>query len=131
MEVIIKTGNKKGFSLLEILIAMVILALLAGTVVPVVQNSITRAKEAALKKDLQNIRLILDDYYSDHGHFPENLESLVEEQYIRKIPNDPITGRMDWQLSYDEENEDEIKGIKDIHSSSPEVSLDGETYSDW
>lgn len=131
MEASIKIGKTKGFSLLEILVAMVILALLAATVIPLVQNSVVRAKEAALKKNLQTIRVVIDDYYADHGKYPEQLESLVELKYVRSLPKDPITEKMDWNLTYEKENDGNFKGIVDIHSSSNETSLDGESYSDW
>lgn len=106
---------------------MLIISVLAGIVSPMVINSIERARESALKEDLHVMRKVLDDYYSDTGQYPESLQYLVDEGYIRAIPQNPFTKNSEsWNTTLDEDG-----GISDIHSSYDEVSRDGSYYSEW
>ena len=54
-----------------------------------------RAKEAALKVALFQMREAIDQYYVDKKRYPKDLGSLVTENYIQRIPTDPLTGRTD------------------------------------
>ena len=130
----IQNGKKKsGFTLIEILIAIVIIGIVATTVRPSYQKAIIKSKESALKKNLYIMRDALDVYCIDHKNseginvYPESLEDLVSEKYIRYLPIDPITENSDWELVYDENEE----GIFDIKSSSKEESSDGRIYNEW
>lgn len=126
--------NKNGFTLLELLIVVSIAAILITLAVPSFQKSSIKAKEAALKQNLFTLRSLLDQFYADTGHYPESLEALVSEQYIREIPVDPFTkSSSSWEevLEEKDDEDDTPAGIFDIHSGSDQVALDGSPYKDW
>ena len=131
MEANIRTGNRDGFSIIEMLVVLTLVAMLAGLALPVVTNAIHRAKEAALKENLQVTRKAIDDYYTDFGRYPPDLEQLVEQRYLRATPLDPITeSRKTWVLVRDENAEaGEITGIVDLRSGATGVSCTGAKYS--
>ncbi|MFN2386785.1 MAG: type II secretion system protein [Thermoanaerobaculia bacterium] len=128
-----------GFTLLELLVVMTIIGILAAIAVPALRDSPQRAREAALKEDLFTMRQVIDHYHGDKGQYPPDLQTLVTEGYIRKIPLDPMTSSADsWVLTYEEEtpesdNPDQplTPGITDIHSGSEATALDGTLYKDW
>ena len=120
-----------GFTLMELLVVLLLIALLASIVTPVVTKSITRAKESTLKENLFILRKAIDDYYADNGKYPEDLNILKEERYIRNIPKDPITEREEtWEFKYSE-SEEGNRGVIDVHSGSPSLSRDGSLYNEW
>ncbi len=86
-----KFNNEKGFTLIELMIVVSMIAILATMAMPNFQKSIVRAKETRLKRDLFIMRDMIDQHYADHGKYPDSLESLVEEKYIRAVPKDPFT----------------------------------------
>ena len=119
----------KGFSLVELLVVLAILALLLTIAVPRYFSSIERAKETALKEDLNTLRESIDKFYGDTGQYPESLDKLVEKKYIRKIPVDPITDKnTTWLLI---QAEPPLSGVYDVHSGTDNVAKDGTHYSDW
>lgn len=126
------SSRLRGFTLIELLLVLLVVALLASLVMPVVTGSIQRAREATLKEDVYVMRKAIDDYYADHGAYPAELEDLVKERYLRRIPIDPITERRDtWVLTRAEDEESAGDGIIDVHSGSEEKASDGSYYGDW
>jgi general secretion pathway protein G len=81
----------QAFTLIELLVVLAIVATLLSLVSPRYFKSIDRAKEAALKENLFTLRDALDKYHEDKGRYPNALEELVSERYLRKVPVDPIT----------------------------------------
>jgi len=122
-------GNKNGFTLMELMIVLLLLSLLASIVAPMITKSINRAKESSLKEDLFIIRKAIDDYYADKGQYPPELEVLVEERYIRKIPTDPLSGEV-WVLVRSE-SEDEEQGVMDLHTQEEGSGINGTPYQEW
>lgn len=122
--------NSNGFTLLEMLTVIAIMGILASIAMPSFQKSIIRAKEATLQRDLFILRDVFDQYYSDHGRYPESLEVLVDEKYIRSIPEDPFTASISTWILISPEGEDPT-GIYDIHSGSYRVGLNGIPYNEW
>lgn len=128
-----------GFTLLELLVVMTIIGILAAIAVPALRHSPQRAREAALKEDLFTMRQVIDHYHGDKGQFPPDLQTLVAEGYMRKVPVDPMTNSADtWLLTYEEETAESDNpdqpinpGITDIHSGSEATALDGTLYKDW
>lgn len=119
----------KGFTLVELLLVLVLIALLASLVMPVATKSVEQAKEAALKEDLQVMRKALDDYFSNTGAYPQSLGLLVEKRYIRRVPIDPVTeSATSWIETY---AEDMGRGIRDVHSGAEGQSSDGKPYREW
>jgi general secretion pathway protein G len=119
-----------GFTLVELLVVLAILALLLTLAVPRYFTSIERAKDATLKNDLSTLRESIDKYFADNGQYPKNLEDLVDKKYIRKLPIDPITEKSStWIFT---PPEPPLEGdIYDIHSGANGVAKDGSRYADW
>lgn len=120
----------KGFTLIELLVVLSILALLLSLASPKYFNHIDRAKETALKQNLQIMRNAVDQHFGDYGVYPESLERLLEQSYLDKIPVDPITERSDtWVITPPEAP---LNGeVFDIHSGAQGVAKDGTTYETW
>lgn len=119
-----------GFTLVEMLVVLAILALLLTLAAPRYFNSIDRAKDAALKQDLTTVRESIDKFYADTGQYPKTLDDLVEKKYIRKLPFDPITNsNVTWIIT---PPEPPLEGdIADIHSGAVGLAQDGSQYIDW
>lgn len=120
---------------------MTIIGILAAIAVPALRDSPKRAAEAALRADLFTFRSVLDQYKGDKGNYPPDLETLLHDGYIRRIPLDPMTKAQDWVLTMEEEASEPDQatpsveppkpGIIDVHSASKAKALDGTNYSDW
>lgn len=122
--------RKTGFTLIELLVVMAIIATLLTLVAPRFMGSIDRAKETALKENLNTLRQSIDKYYGDTNSYPATLQALVDKRYIRKVPIDPITDRDDtWQT--DAPPDREQSGVYDVHSGAPGKGADGRPYSEW
>ncbi len=128
-----RKARSRGFTLIELLIVIALIGILASLVVPQFRHTPRKAKEAVLKEDLYTLRDVIDQYFSDKGKYPDSLQALVDDGYIRKIPVDPITESADtWQVETAEGSEDEeAGGVYDVHSGSNETALDGSAYSEW
>ncbi|MDH5204653.1 MAG: type II secretion system GspH family protein [Hylemonella sp.] len=121
----------RGFTLLELLFVLVIVALLSSLVAPMLVGSIDQARESALKQDLHVMRQALDDYHADHGKYPAELAELVQRRYLRAIPVDPITQRSDsWTPVY-AGGDSGARAIIDVHSGAAQAARDGSQYRDW
>ena len=130
---LVVTG-KKGYTLLELMIVVAIVGILVTLAIPSFQQSTMKAKEAALKQNLFTMRAVLDQFYADRGDYPESLESLVEEKYLRAIPIDPFTrSSTTWDEIYEEQEEgdDSPAGVYDVKSGSDGLALDGTPYKEW
>ena len=128
-----RAPGMSGFTLMEMMIVMVLIVILAGVGLTMYGNSVTRAKEAVLKEDLFRMRDAIDQYYADKGRYPGSLAALVEDGYLRRLPNDPMTQQPDWVEVQAEQDPDSTDppGIYDVHSASGEVGLNGTPYAEW
>src|SRR5579862_4618967 len=90
-----RAGNDQGFTLIELMVILVIILILASLSLVQYRNSIRTTKEAALKSDLFLMRDAIDQYYADKAKYPDSLQSLVSEGYIRTVPKDPFTESSD------------------------------------
>jgi len=125
----------KGFTLIELMIVMALIVVLASIGLAMHQNSQTRAREAVLKEDLFRLRDAIDQYYADKNMYPQSLEALVSDKYLRAVPVDPFTQSADtWQTTMSESdptNPSAQPGIYDVKSGSDRTGLDGSQYSSW
>ena len=84
-------SKRNGFTLVELMVVLAVIALLLSVVVPDYMGKMRRAEEAVLQQDLALIRDSLDKHYADTGKYPASLEELVAKHYLRAIPKDPFT----------------------------------------
>jgi general secretion pathway protein G len=125
----------RGFTLVEMMIVMAIIAVLMSIAVPIYTRSITRSKESVLKNNLFTLRTVIDEYTYDKQKAPQSLNDLVSDGYLRIVPVDPMTGNADsWKIIMEDAsntvNQSE-PGIFDVRSGSDKTSLEGTPYSDW
>lgn len=127
--------SSRGFSLIELMIVMSLIVILAGIGLTIYSNSVQRAREAVLKEDLYRMRSAIDQYYADKNEYPESLDALVSDKYLRAIPVDPFTNSAEtWQTvqaEYEPGNATGGPGIFDVKSGSDRIGIDGTNYSDW
>ena len=156
MAVVIRSGTppggadarrrERGFTLIELMVVAAIIGILASMAVVQLRQTPQRAKEAALKENLYVLRNVIDQYFTDKGKYPDTLQTLVTDGYIRKIPVDPMTGTdSSWvEVQADaatpagdpagdtgEAGGDVGGGVADVKSGSEGVALDGSRYSEW
>lgn len=147
-------GSERGLTLLELIVAVAILAILAGAALPVARVRIQREKETQLRHALWEMRAAIDRYKdaADRGAFqirvgsegyPPDLETLVngvdvqgkKVRFLRRIPVDPMTGNTDWGLrSMQDDPQSRSWGgqnVFDVYSRSEREALDGTRYSEW
>lgn len=122
--------QRKGFTLIELVVVMAIIAMLLTLAVPRYFKSVQRSKEAVLKHDLAQLRDSLDKYYGDVGKYPNLLDDLVTRKYLRAIPRDPITDSDSTWVVVPPEDAD--KGaVYDVHSGAEGSGVDGLPYKEW
>jgi general secretion pathway protein G len=144
----------RGFTLIEMIVAITILLILTGLAIPVVKLSVKRERERELRYDLWIMRDAIDRYKdaADRGAFqtkvgtenwPPDLDKLVEGEdvagkklrFLRKIPIDPMTGNAEWGMRsmQDDATSDSWGGqnVFDVYTKSQDEALDGTKYKDW
>jgi general secretion pathway protein G len=122
--------GRLGYTLLELLVVMAIIATLLTIATPRYFRSLQRSKEAVLQQDLASLRESIDRFYGDTGKYPQTLAALVEKRYLRSIPVDPIARTAErWIVVSSEDPED--TGIKDVRSGAEGVGEDGAPYGSW
>lgn len=130
-----KLATASGFTLIEVLVVVSLVVLLASIGMNQYRNSLQYGREAVLKENLFRMRDAIDQYQADKGTYPQSLEDLVSEGYLREVPRDPITSSADtWQTvaaEPDAQNPSAEPGIYDVKSGSEASALDGTQYADW
>jgi len=134
-----RIGPAGGFTLIELIIVIALIGILATMVIPNMRETPLRAKEAVLKADLHAFRDVIDQYFADRGHYPEDLDDLVAKGYLRAVPADPITKAVStWIPVYADTDRDQSagavsskRGIYDVKSGAPGIATDGRAYNEW
>jgi general secretion pathway protein G len=124
-----------GFTLIELIVVTALIIVLSTVAMVSYQNSVTRAREAVLKEDLFRLRDAIDQYYADKNKWPQALQDLVTDGYVREIPKDPMTDSAEsWQTvpaEADPTSGAAEPGVFDVKSGSDRMALDGTPYTDW
>jgi general secretion pathway protein G len=146
--------KQRGLTLIELIVATTIIAVLAAAVLPLARIGVRREKERQLRIALYEMRDAIDKYKdaADRGLFqikvgtegyPPDLDTLVngvdmggkKVRFLRKIPIDPMTGRADWGMRSMQDDPDsqswEGSNVFDIYSQSQDTAIDGTKYKDW
>ena len=124
-----------GWTMIELLIVLSIIMILSALSLTAYRNSVTLAKEAVLRSDLMMMREAIDQYYADKGKYPDSLQGLVSDSYLRVLPKDPFTNSSDsWQTVEAEPqpgSNTAEPGVYDIKSGADGTAIDGTRFSDW
>jgi len=100
-------ARNRGFTLIEMVVVISLIAILLSIALPMYNQSIIRARETTLRQNLATLNKVIDQYTLDKQKAPQSLEDLVSAGYLKQIPYD-ITGNRDsWVL----EQEDSLKSI--------------------
>ena len=133
-KILVKSGkSQKGFSLLELVIAMFVLVILISVAVPTYQRTVKQARETVLKENLWQMRRMIDQYSADKGRLPKSLDDLRESSYLREIPVDPISEKAEWKQVQGEDinSPDGDQGLIDVKSEADGEDSEGKKYSEY
>jgi general secretion pathway protein G len=149
--------SEKGMTLLELILACVILMILSSAALPIAKFTIVHKKEELLRYDLRQMKDAIDRYkdLADSNKirvevgsegYPPDLDTLVKGvklgagddkkiRFLRHIPVDPMTGQSDWGLRCVSDDPDSTswcgKNVFDVYSKSQATASDGTRYADW
>lgn len=126
--------NRRGFTLIELMIVMSIVGILASIAAPNFRWGLIKAKETVLREQLYTLNSTIDQFFADQGKYPESLQELVDKTYLPRLPKDPFTGQPDWVTLGPLPSADgaEIKGsVYRVKSNSPLRGTDGKPYNEW
>lgn len=124
-----------GFTLVELMVVMMIIAILLAVAVPSYISAIRSAREAALREDLHTMRDAIEQYTEDKEAAPQSMDDVVQAGYLKALPIDPMTHSSDtWvpEMSDTLSSIDQSQpGIDDVHSGSDQQGSNGVPYSQW
>ncbi len=131
-----KSNRSRGFTLLELMIVISIMLILVSIAVPQYTMSIKRARESVMRQDLFTLRSLISQYTLDKQKAPQSLDDLIQANYMKQIPVDPMTGQADWTVEQAEDtisspDQQDEGGIDDVHSSSSQIGTNGSAYNTW
>lgn len=123
-------SRENGFTLVELMVVMAIVAILLSIVTPRYFHHVDKAEEAVLRENLALMRDAIDKYHADSGRYPDTIEDLVAKRYLRKKPFDPVSDSdSNWIVIPPEDAR--LGGVYDVKSGSPGRARDGTLYRDW
>jgi len=125
--------GQKGFSLLELMIAMFIMIILLSIAVPTYERSVRHAREVVLGENIFQIRRAIDQYRADKGKMPESIDDLVTEKYLREKPIDPIMEKAEWdEVQGEDTNSSEGgQGLTDVKTLAEGEDTSGKAFKEY
>jgi prepilin-type N-terminal cleavage/methylation domain-containing protein len=121
-----------GFTLIELLVVLAIVALLVTIAAPRYVDSVERARETTLRSSLAVMRDAIDQFAADRGRYPDSLDELTQLRYLRRVPDDPLTGRRDTWIAVSAPADEPLPGaVFDVRSGAGGRARDGSLYADW
>jgi len=122
--------RRRGFTLIELLVVLAIIATLLTLALPRYFSSVEKSKEAVLKENLFQLRDAISRYHADRGRYPETLEALAADKYLRRVPLDPVTeSAATWLVVPPEDLQ--RGGVYDVRSGAPGRGQDGTEFVQW
>lgn len=122
----------RGFTLIELIVVMAIVALLTSIAAPRYFASLQKGRETALLSSLNTMRDAIDQFAADKGRYPDSLQELAQQRYLRELPEDPLTGSRDTWVELAPPSELQATGrLWDVRSGAAGRSADGRLYADW
>jgi general secretion pathway protein G len=158
---VLRGSDDRGFSFVEMLIVTTLILILASAVQPLAKVTVTRQKEAELRRVLREMRTAIDKFKdaadaqlipptelrAGGEGYPPDLETLVEGvsvvgdatgrklKFLRRIPKDPFSGEAEWGMRSYQDRPDSTswggQNVFDVYSQSTGTALDGTKYRDW
>jgi len=125
----VNSRTQGGFTLIELLVVMAALGLLLAIAMPRYTEHVDRTREVVLRQNLSALREAIDKFYSDRGRYPAALQELVQARYLRQLPFDPVTDRIDSWLLVPPTGSSQ--GVFDVRSGAGGVARDGSAYATW
>ncbi len=122
--------RQRGFTMIELLVTLAILGLMVSIAAPRYFGNMDKAKEDVLREDLYVMRDAIDKFYSDRHHYPDALEDLVTERYLRKMPVDPFTQSARSWVAFPPADP-ALGAVADVRSGAADAARDGTWLKDW
>jgi general secretion pathway protein G len=123
---------QRGFTFMELLIVMVIIAIMVTVAIPKVVVYFKRAKEVTLQQNLWAMRNAISSYSADKDRPPANLQEVVSAGYLREMPKDPVCDECQWiEVPAPADDVSSAGGIGDVKSSAPGEDTNGKPYADY
>jgi general secretion pathway protein G len=129
------TTRDRGFTLIEVMVAISIILILLAVAVPVYSHTLARKREENLRTNLETLNRMIFQYTLDKQKPPQSLEDLKSQKYLEEIPKD-ITGREDTWVTEPADaifslEQKDTDGIIGVHSGSNQMGSNGKAYSTW
>ena len=129
-----RRSNAGGFTLLEMMIVISIIIILMAVAIPNYNRTVIQSRESVLRSNLSTLRSVISQYTLDKQKAPQSLDDLVQAQYLRQIPVDPMTKETNWEVVQEDVMmavDQQEPGITDVHSASTGTATDGTAYNTW
>lgn len=149
---------ERGLTLVELIVAFTIMAMLTAMAVPLARYKVRRDQERELTYALREVRKAIDDYKDaalagkievklGTDGYPESLDQLVEGvkllqnaegkkiKFLRRIPLDPMTKTRDWGMRSEQDDPSSQswgrQNVFDVYTKSMDRARDGTPYAEW
>ena len=129
------TRRDRGFTLIEIMVAICVILILLGVAMPIYSHAVTRKREENLRRNLETLNQMIFQYTMDKKKPPQSLDDLKSAKYISEIPQDITGSNSTWVtepadaiMTLEQKDTD---GIIGVHSGSDKIASDGTSYSTW